>query len=121
MRKVLKMRAGVLFGLAVAAAVLVSSLQNAEARPNYLKDFTRQYPKVKEAKKVKCNVCHMGKSKKNRNNYGKAVAKTLGDTKVKDSEKVKEALKKAEEEKSAIDGKTFGDLLKDGKLPASSE
>ena len=31
----------------------------------------------------------------------------------------KEVLKKAEAEKSAVDGKTFGDLLKDGKLPAS--
>ena len=37
----------------------------------------------------------------------------------KDEAKVKEALTKTEKEKSAVKDKTFGDLLKDGKLPAS--
>ena len=37
----------------------------------------------------------------------------------KDEAKIKEAFTKTEKEKSAIEGKTFGDLLKDGKLPAS--
>ena len=37
----------------------------------------------------------------------------------KDEDKIKAALTKTEPEKSAVKDKTFGDLLKDGKLPAS--
>ena len=57
--------------------------------------------------------------KKEKNNYGAAFGKALGAKNEKDGEKIKAALIKAEGEKSAVDGKTFGDLLKDGKLPAS--
>ena len=57
--------------------------------------------------------------KKEKKNYGMAFGKGLSEKNLKDEEKIKEVLKKAEAEKSAVDGKTFGDLLKDGKLPAS--
>lgn len=119
MRKVLNLRTGVICGLTLACAFVFSGMQSAEARPNYLKEFTAKYPDVKEAGTQKCNVCHMGKSKKDRNPYGMAVGKALGAKKVKDADKIKEAYGKAEKEKSAVEGKTFGDLLKDGKLPAS--
>lgn len=121
MRKVFSVRAGLMFGLALAAIMVFSGLQSADARPKYFKEFKTKYPDVKEAAKVKCNVCHMGKSKKDRNNYGKAFGKALGATKVNDVDKIKEGLTKTEKEKSAVEGKTFGDLLKDGKLPAASE
>ncbi|MEX2026398.1 MAG: hypothetical protein WEH44_03840 [Pirellulaceae bacterium] len=75
-----------------------------------------------------CNVCHdpASKSKKDHNVYGKAVKKFL--TKA-DYDKIKtdleaakkyilDGLEKAEAEKAA-DGKTYGDKLKEGKLPGA--
>ena len=93
--------------------------RQAQARPNYCKTFIAQYENVKEAKEAKCAICHPGKEKKERNAYGVALSKCLGAEKIKDEAKIKESLKKVEGEKSAVEGKTFGDLLKDGKLPAS--
>src|SRR5215469_17056972 len=66
--------------------------------------------------KVQCNVCHMGNSKKMRNDYGKALNKFVKKEDQKDKEKIKEALGKAAEEKSPA-GKTFGELIKEHKLP----
>jgi hypothetical protein len=35
-------------------------------------------------------------------------------------DKIKEALKKTEKGKSSVEGKTFGDLINDGKLPGKA-
>ena len=99
--------------LVVANAVLAS---NAHARPDYNKEFWAAYPSLKEHAETKCGACH-GSDKKVRNDYGKAFGTALGEKNIKDAEKIKEALKKTEAEKSGTDGKTFGDLIKDGKLP----
>ena len=99
-----------------AGAMLIGQ---AQARPNYCKTFIAQYENVKDAKEIKCAVCHVGKEKKDRNIYGVTLTKLLGAKEVKEEAKIKETLKKAESEKSAVDDKTFGDLLKEGKLPAS--
>jgi hypothetical protein len=105
--------------LALAAAN-IGLAPHAEARPEYNKEFWDTYPSLKDLKEnTKCDACH-GKEKKVRNDYGKAVGGALGETKVKDAEKIKAALKKAEGEKSSTDGKTFGDLIKDGKLPGKA-
>jgi hypothetical protein len=90
---------------------------SAEARPQYLKAFLAKYPAVKEAATVKCGVCHPETDKKIRNEYGNAVGKGVGEKNQKDEGKIDGALAGAEKEKSGTDGKTFGDLLKDGKLP----
>ena len=67
---------------------------------------------------MKCAACHNGgDDKKKRNDYGKALAAALGEKDVKDPEKIKAALDRAVKEKSGTDGKTFGDLIKEGKLP----
>ncbi len=47
------------------------------------------------------------------------MAKAFGKKKVKAAADVKAALIKIEKEKSKVEGKTFGDLLKAGKLPVS--
>ncbi|MGB4739433.1 MAG: hypothetical protein WBH50_14645 [Fuerstiella sp.] len=60
------------------------------------------------------------KDKKKRNDYGVALTKTLGEKNVKDADKIKEALTKAEAEKNA-DGKTYGELIKAGELPGKAE
>ncbi len=78
-----------------AGLVLTISANQAEARPNYFKKaFLETYPKHDEAKKTKCNTCHYGKKKKNLNDYGMAVKTALGAKKVKDNDKVKDALKR---------------------------
>lgn len=119
-------------GSKVAATALISCLglivcsSRAEARPDYNKTFWMQYAGELAAQAgVKCVVCHVGEDKKNRNDYGKAVGEALLSKEVggmkneKNVDKIKAALKKAEAGKSAVDGKTFGDLIKEGKLPAS--
>lgn len=108
-------------GLALTGFAMGALSQEAQARPPYQKEFMGQYEKVKpEAEKVKCLICHYGDSKKNRNDYGKAFGEALGGPNVKDAEKIVAALKKAEEGKSATEGKTFGDLLNEGKLPGKN-
>ena len=106
-------------GLALAAAN-VWLAPTADARPEYNTQFWDAYPSLKDLKDAtKCEACH-GKDKKVRNDYGKSVGEALGEAKVKDAEKIKGALKKAEAGKSSVDGKTFGDLIKDGKLPGKA-
>jgi hypothetical protein len=87
-----------------------------------------------------CNFCHIGgatdKERKNRNAYGQSLAKLLKkedaddlkfankgkDSYKKAEEKVRKALAAVEKEHSDPKDKespTFGDLLKEGKLPKS--
>ena len=67
--------------------------------------------------KAKCNLCHEGKSKKNKNAYGKLLDTLLDRKKdAKNPEKIREALAKVESEKSSS-GITYGELFKQGKLP----
>jgi hypothetical protein len=110
--------------LALAALVWLMSARPAEARPQYLGVWIKTYPDVAAKNNVKtavkCNVCHFGATKKNRNDYGKAITKALGEKNVKDKDKVEDALKTAAKEKNA-DGKTFDDLLQANELPGSKE
>lgn len=74
-----------------------------------------------EVETAKCNVCHAGSSKKERNAYGHALAERLNK---KDDAKNVEKIRKALAEVAALpsdpakaDSPTFGALLKEGKLP----
>ena len=104
---------GVVLGLLVAAIVLAPATPTAEARPAYKNAFAKKYTKFK---KVECNLCHVGEDKKERNEYGKALATALDAVNVKDAKKIEKALVKVEKEKDA-DGKPYGDKLKKGKNP----
>lgn len=105
-------------GLAVVATLAMSGfMQQAQARPQYVKAFTGLYPDNKAAAEAKCGICHPVMDKKERNDYGIALTKLLGEKNQKDEAKIKEALQKAEGEKSGTAGKTFGELIKEGKLP----
>jgi hypothetical protein len=108
---------GLLAGLVVGVNV-----GRVDARAKNKTVFQKQYPEVEKNNKdeMNCFICHeKGTSdRKKRNNYGEALAKNIGKNEM-DEAKIKEALKKTEPEKSAIKDKTFGDLLKEGKLPAS--
>ncbi len=119
--------------IAFAAAVIASP---ALALPPFSKEWTGKYVEgnkndafVKAVGEAKCNVCHdaASKSKKDKNEYGKAVGKFLTKAefdKVKaDMEAAKkfiqDGLAKAESEKTA-DGKTYGERIKAGALPSGS-
>jgi hypothetical protein len=109
--------------LALVTVLCWTLPRQAEARPNYLPVWLETYPEV--AKKnnvkaaVKCGVCHVGTPGKIRNDYGKAIIKALdGKKRVRDKDKIVDALKTAAKEKNA-DGKTFGELLDAGDLPGS--
>ena len=107
---------------ALFGAALLVPAPEAQARPKHMSIFAKLYEKELDkdlVKKTKCNVCHekTQKSKKFRNPYGMELSKLM-EKNEKDEAKVTEALKKAAEKKSCVEGKTYGDLIKDGKLPA---
>jgi hypothetical protein len=117
--------------LAVGLASPFTFCASSQGRPPYPALFMEEYKAnpdiIKAAKEAKCNVCHdaAGKSKKDRNEYGKALGqhvtgadfKMLMANKAALAAKVSVALKATEAEKNAA-GKTYGDIIKGGKLPA---
>jgi hypothetical protein len=99
---------------------LALSAPEADARPQYLKQFVKLYPDLTDAAKAKkCAVCHdpADKKKKTRYQYGKAVGEGLEKENEKDADAIDKALKKAEAVKSEKTGMTFGEMIKAGKLP----
>ena len=67
---------------------------------------------------AKCNLCHKGKEKKDRNAYGHALAVLLDKKEdAKNMEKIRKALETVAGMKSADGEPTFGELIKMGKLP----
>ncbi|MEK6236337.1 MAG: hypothetical protein N2C14_16645 [Planctomycetales bacterium] len=122
MRKVLKSVLLLFCGVCLVGSMVYLGQEPVNAQSAYYKQWVKDYPDLEKASLAtdvkKCKVCH-GAKKKMRNAYGEAVGKALGAKKVKDTAKISEALKKAAEAKSGVEGKTFGDLLKAGKLPAA--
>jgi hypothetical protein len=117
--------------LVLTVVAVAFSVQSASALPPFNKEWTAKYVEgngnakfVEAVGTAKCNVCHMGTSKKDHNEYGKAVKKFLTKAKyneIKDDEEASkkyllEGFQKAEAEKNG-GNKTFGDLLKSGELP----
>jgi hypothetical protein len=118
--------------LGMFVAVVLAS--PAMALPPFDKEWKGKYLEgntndtfVKAAAAAKCNVCHdsASKSKKDKNEYGKAIGKYLTKdefNKIKaDAEAARkfimEGFAKAEAEKSA-DGKTYGERIQAGTLPS---
>jgi hypothetical protein len=113
-------------GLLAVAFLVTTTARQAQARPLYYQWWMQKYPDVTKKNNVKaavkCNVCHVGTKKEDRNDYGKAIIKGLDgkkNLKKKDKQLFEDALKTAEGEKSGTPDKTFGDLLQGGELPAS--
>ena len=73
-----------------------------------------------DVERVKCDVCHMPGSKKTHNLYGKALKPLLKKADKDDVPKIHSALEKVAGMKvdpSDPNSPTFGDLIKQGKLP----
>lgn len=106
-------------------AIVILTGSPATARPQYQKAMSAEYPDLtkKHGKdgKLSCAVCHPTKKKKERNNYGTAFGKGLEKKNEKDEAKLKKALENAAKEKSATEGKTFGDLIEAGELPGTDD
>lgn len=124
MRRVWRVKAAFVCGLAAVGVLMVFASKQAEARPKYNTEFKKKYPEVVKAndveKTVKCNVCHIGKTNSKKwNAYGVAIGKAVGKKNQMDVKEIEKGLTKVEGEKSEMEGKTFGDLLKDKKLPAT--
>ncbi|MFO1094219.1 MAG: hypothetical protein U0992_13045 [Planctomycetaceae bacterium] len=110
----------ILTAVAVAGVFFAVEAQPVRAQKQYMDALSAKYPKVAaEVKTQQCKVCH-GAKKTQRNDYAKALEKALGEKKVKDVEKINKALDTVAGQEYA-DGKEYGDLLNDGKLPAFSE
>ena len=115
----------------VALCLLLPGVKLADARPPFKTEFDAMYvkkdsqdPKEKSlaeaVDKVKCNVCHVGKVKKDKNEYGKELGKLLGKADLKNKPKIQDALKQVGKIKSKAGddtSPTYEDLIKDGKLP----
>ena len=81
-----------IIGCAAITVVLGLSVEMSHARPNYKKAFDTLYPNLAN-KRTSCTICHNhGDDKKKLNHYGEALAKELGEPKVGDLKKIKEAL-----------------------------
>jgi hypothetical protein len=116
----------------MVAVVVVSASRPAFAIKQFFDEFKAAYVKPEsadpnekalaaEVETAKCNVCHAGKSKKDRNAYGNALADLLDKKEdAKNVAKIKESLEKVAAMPSVpgkADAPTFGDLIKQGKLP----
>jgi hypothetical protein len=104
-------------GLAARPAVAIKQFSD-EFKEVYVKEGT---PLAAEVEKAKCNVCHVGKSKKDRNAYGNALAERLDK---KEDKENKEKIRTMLAEVAALssdpgkpDAPTFGQLIEAGRLP----
>lgn len=122
--------------LLVGAFALTACLGSAQGRPaypnimgEYYKDNEAIVTKSKPSTTDRCMLCHdpESKSKKDHNVYGKSFKKHMPkdefdklkglDQKADLAKKVGEALKAAEADKHSS-GKTYGEVIKAGKLPS---
>jgi hypothetical protein len=112
-------------GLGIAL-VAGSSARPAYAIKQFFDEFKAVYvkdgsPLAAAVDSAKCNVCHVGSSKKDRNAYGEALAERLDKKEdAKNPEKIRMALDEVAKLPSAAGGPTFGALLAEGQLPVAA-
>ncbi len=112
-----------LIALGVAPAHAVKAFKDQfEAlyiKPDSTQPAHRALSKAVDA--AKCNICHVGMSKKDRNDYGQALSRLISKDKDKDNPKaIREALEKVAAVRSDPKNPkspTFGELIQQGKLP----
>lgn len=107
----------VLSAVAIVGVGMLSAPKQASARKEYMDAFIAKYDTIEEAKEKKCLICHGAAKKTDRSDYAQALGKALGGKMIKDKDKISTALGEVEG-KEYEDGKTYGELLKSGKLPA---
>ena len=119
-------------GVAVMAAVAVCNMRPAYALKEFREQFVAKYVKADSSADwkgkvdgAKCCVCHFAdKPKEERNVYGQALAKLLNEKDKKNKQKIAAALEKVAGLKAKADdakAPTFGELIKQGNLPATGQ
>jgi type 1 glutamine amidotransferase len=79
----------------MAVVVFLTGTSVAQARPLYLAAFIKEFADLEPlAKATKCSTCHFGKSKKNRNPYGKRIEKELDGRKKVTEDVIRKVLRK---------------------------
>ena len=122
----------VLLSAVVALSAWFVSASPARAILPFKKEWDKRYVKKESSVPVekaladavataKCNVCHQGEERKNHNAYGKELKKLLNKKADKDNTaKMNEAfdtVEKLHSDPANPSSPTFGDLIKQGKLP----
>jgi hypothetical protein len=116
---------------AVMVGVGVAFVAGASSRPAFaIKQFADEFKAVyvkpgstlaAAVETAKCNVCHVGSNKKERNAYGNALAELLDKKEdAKNVEKIRKALETVAampSDPAKADAPTFGALIEQGKLP----
>ena len=106
-----------------AALPLLTGLPPVQGHPNFKIEFDKKYMVEGSAMykanngKTTCNLCHIGMTKARKNDYGTAMGKLLNRNDLRNFEKIQQALEKLESEK--VGTTTFGELIKEGKLPTT--
>jgi hypothetical protein len=113
------------------AGMVLARVEVVHATDAFKKEFEQKYVKKEPGSdaekalaeayaKAKCNVCHVGATKKKRNSYGQALNTMITKKDIKDKGKIQDALDKAAKMKSKEgddSSPTFGELIEQGKLP----
>ena len=102
------------------------SMQSAKALPPFNKEWVAKYVEgnsnagfLAAAEEQKCNVCHIGKSKKDHNRYGVELKKLLNKTDDKENvAKIQAALDTVAAIK--VGDSTYGELINSGELPGGN-
>ena len=122
MRKLMNVKTALLFGLVVAGLSMFGTVNKVEARPNFKNIWAETYPNSPMLIAKKCGICHPGKSKKEKSDYGEAVFEALGKKrKATDKEVIVKALKAAEAKPTSVEGKTYGDFIKADEMPPTKK
>lgn len=120
--------------MVVAAMAAVGAGKAAFGLHEFKKEFESLYVKAdsQDAKDqafaaavqdAKCMICHGAKSKKERNAYGKHLEKLLTEDDGDNKAKIRNALEKVAAQKtdpSKPESPTFGERIRQGKLPAGN-
>ena len=122
-RSAVRRTLGVAAAAFAAGLFLLPATDSADARPGHVKIFAKTYSAqfpAEEIGKVKCRICHepTQKSFEFRNPYGMALSKIVKE-KEKDEAVFVAALEKVAAESSCVPDKTYGDLIEEGKFPAT--
>lgn len=107
--------------LAAGFALALLGQDSLHARKAYFDAFVSAYPDLRNAaKEAKCYVCHVGNNRKNRNDYGTALASALGGRKnLKEGDAGIATALKAIEGEQGVKGSNFATLIKAGELPGT--
>jgi len=115
--------------LGVGLALVAGVVRPAFAIKQFADEFKAVYvqdgtPLAAAVESAKCNVCHQGASKKDRNVYGQALAERLDKKEDKDNkDKIRAVLAEVAALPSVpgdTSSPTFGALIAEGKLPGGA-